>query len=339
MKYGMQRSRVILALERVPGVRRLLRPIYDRWLTFKFELFWKVRNPASRRWFQRQGVALDPVQRSIGDDLKRKGIAITTFDALFGDSGRWESLERSVKAFASGESVRSGIDEYRQALELQRREGPNGPTASQRAKILKKYWVTFYPDDQRPTVSSKNEWLRMALDPRILDLVNSYFGLWSKLTYFDLWHTIPVDGGGGERFGSQRWHRDPDDRTKLRLYLYFVDVDEGAGPLQYVAGSQLTGPLWSLCPWPGPMGAGRVPDSEVERGAPPSGWITCSAPRGSLVICDTIGLHRGGIASTGVRVLATWAFVTPASLHRRRFDVDWSSGAEDLSPAARFAIT
>jgi len=30
----------------------------------------------------------------------------------------------------------------------------------------------------------------ISLHPLVLDVVNSYLGLWSKLIYFDMWHTL-----------------------------------------------------------------------------------------------------------------------------------------------------
>ena len=58
---------------------------------------------------------------------------------------------------------------------------------------------------------------------RLLDLANTYLGMWSKLEYVDLWYTPAADEG--ERKSSQRWHRDFNDRQLLKAFLYLSDVD------------------------------------------------------------------------------------------------------------------
>jgi hypothetical protein len=341
MQYGIRRSRLVTALERVPVAGRWIRRLYDRWLARKFELAWKYfANPPSRRRFASQRCELDRAQQAIVGNLKNRGVTITSFDTVLTDRSRWDGLRRSVDEFSSSEPVREGIALYNRELALLAAQPEGSPISAERARILNKYWITLYAGDETPTIALDDPWMRFALHPRVLDVVNSYFGMWSKLIYFDLWHTVPVEAQS-RRFGSQKWHRDPEDRTKVRLYLYFVDIQAASGPLQYIPGSQLGGPRWDLHAWPGPLGSLPARDEEVERRSPSSDWVTCCGPPGTLVLCDTIGLHRGGIATAGARILATWAFVTPASLHGRRFRVNWrsGSGSDDLSPAARYAIS
>ncbi|MEQ1354486.1 MAG: hypothetical protein ABLT11_10735, partial [Candidatus Acidiferrum sp.] len=57
-------------------------------------------------------------------------------------------------------------------------------------------------------------WLKLGYNRRLLDIANSYVGMWSKLEYVDLWYTPPV--AGDQRKSSQRWHRDFNDRHLLK---------------------------------------------------------------------------------------------------------------------------
>jgi hypothetical protein len=70
--------------------------------------------------------------------------------------------------------------------------------------------------------------------------------------------------------------------------------------------------------------------------------MACTGSAGTLILCDTDGFHRGGIATTGVRLLATWTYVTPGgmlTLAPRRFVVEDLEGEGAwLSAAARFAL-
>ena len=95
--------------------------------------------------------------------------------------------------------------------------------------------------------------------------------------------------------------------------------------------------LWG---WRGPLRAPEYPVAELfDRKFPASGRVMCTGPAGTLVFCDTFGFHRGGISTSSSRLLATWQFVTPASLHVKRYNVDWRhSDAGRLSPEQLFAI-
>ena len=71
----------------------------------------------------------------------------------------------------------------------------------------------------------------------MLDLANAYLQMWAKLSYVDLWYTVPQDTSS-ERKASQLWHFDFDDKHLLKAFLYLRDVDADTGPFEYVAGSQ-----------------------------------------------------------------------------------------------------
>src|SRR5207237_47956 len=79
-------------------------------------------------------------------------------------------------------------------------------------------------------VALDDPWLRFGLNPRLLDIANTYLGMWAKLEYVDVWYTPAA--GAGERQSSQRWHRDFNDRHLLKAFLYLVDVDRDAGPFE-----------------------------------------------------------------------------------------------------------
>src|SRR5262249_48340366 len=83
----------------------------------------------------------------------------------------------------------------------------------------------------------------------------------------------------------------------------------------------------------------RIPQDELEERFPASEWMTCVGPAGTIIICDTVGFHRAGLSTTDARILATWMYLTPASLYQRRYTVDLRSHAESLSPSARYAIS
>jgi hypothetical protein len=125
----------------------------------------------------------------------------------------------------------------------------------------------------------------------------------------------------------------------LKVFLYASDVDERAGPLEYVVGSFARGPSGDVWRKPGGLGQSYIGEEEVDERFPPSGRFTATGRAGTVVFCDTSGLHRGGLATGKPRVFATWCFVTPASLAKRRFKVRFEGTSPQLTAAARFALT
>jgi hypothetical protein len=202
----------------------------------------------------------------------------------------------------------------------------------------------FFPDE--PLLAADDPFLRGVLAPPVLDVVNSYFGLWAKLMSVDVWYSIPHDIG--RRIGSQKWHRDPEDRQMLKVYFYWSDVLDGAGPMEYVEGSaHAGGRMRSYRSWKPFDRVSRYPEENeleariAEMKIQP---VQCAGPAGTVFFCDTSGFHRGGVASTKARLLTVWTFVTPAamehvSVSRRYFRVDRSRGWDRLSEPARFALS
>lgn len=285
-----------------------------------------LRNPASSRRFTAQPRVLTPGQQAAVGDLASRGIAFVQQDRLGIDPTDWTALRSLVRGFAASEQVRERIRDF-PAL------------AESRPLVGDDYMVKLYPES--PMLEASNPLLRVGLSAAMLNVVNGYLGLWSKLVYTDAWHTIPVDIG--RRVGSQSWHRDPEDRKMIKAYLYCADVDAGAGPMEYIPGSALGGRYAHLWPWkPRGTHAERYPsEEEVARHVPPSEWVLCTGSEGTVVFCDTDGLHRGGISRTSARLLATWTFVTPAAMGstvQRRFRIAPGSSAAPPSPEAAFAL-
>jgi hypothetical protein len=293
------------------------------WHGAKYRLYrYFLRNPPSRRKLNSQKPALDSVQQEIVRDLSERGIAFSSFEKLFADGQRWEQLAKAMDTFSNGEKVREGINDYREHF--------------QKAGGAKEYVIKQYP--RFVTVDREDVWLQLGLDSRLLDTVNSYLGLWAKLIHFDTWYTIPL-AADRPAIASQQWHRDPEDEKLIKVFLYFSDVDEGSGPLQYVPGSFPGGPYENVWRKTSVLDATYPPAEEFEKVLPRSKWIACTGLAGTLVFCDTNGFHRGGFATSNARILATWTFVTPASLFPRRFTINTATNQSELSGAARFAIT
>lgn len=137
-----------------------------------------------------------------------------------------------------------------------------------------------------------------------IDLANAYwrekasaaFTLAAKMAW------TPNNKGSGEG-----WHRDS-FFCQFKLILYLNDVDVDGGPFQYIRHSHklpfiiedtITGKL-------GYMNT-RATDSQLNRIITKNSdrLVTFTAPRGTLIIADTSGLHRGMPIRKGCRYALT----------------------------------
>jgi hypothetical protein len=266
--------------------------------------------------------ALDAVQQRIVDSMRQDGIAVVGFRELF-DDDLWRQLSGDIGSFA--EETESRLDDLKQRTE--------GKTYIARRFVVRRAGEEK-PRKWRFRLSDR--WLQTGLSSRILDVVNSYRGESSYLIDIDNWYTIP-DPDADERVESQQWHRDPWDNHIVKVFTYFSDVDEGAGPFEYVRGSPAGGRYGDLWPW---VEEGIYPpQDELEAAVSSADVVTATGSAGTVIFCDTSGFHRGGAARTKPRILSYHTYVDPECTKSPRFRVSWPDDGGDLSPEARFAVS
>jgi hypothetical protein len=304
-------------------VNRLATGLERRGIVATYELHDRLlANRSSRRRFGSGPAQLDDIQRDVLERLRVEGYATLPFTELVPDPGVWQELEADGAGFAA--ETEAGLAREREGgeAELRRREG--------KEFLVRKYsWGVELGLD--------NPWLRLGTNPRLLDLANAYLGMWSKLEYVDVWYTAPA--GGDERKASQRWHRDFNDRHLLKAFLYLVDVDEDTGPFEYVPRSAPGGELDRLWPWR-PLGENYPPEDEFAKSVNGRS-VTFTAPKGTIIFCNTSGFHRGGFARRKPRLLATLTWDSPASLKalsERNYIFRADDGAA-LTEPQRYALT
>jgi ectoine hydroxylase-related dioxygenase (phytanoyl-CoA dioxygenase family) len=277
-------------------VNRVATGLERRGIVATYELHDRVlANRGARRRFAQSQPVLDDVQKGLLERLRQDGYASLPFTELIPEAGVWDELEADAQRFVDETEAGLAREQKGGDAELQRRAG-------------KEFLVRKYSRDEQ--LGSGDPWLRLGINPRLLDLANAYLEMWSKLEYVDVWYTAPA--GTDERRASQRWHRDFNDRHLLKAFLYLVDVDEDTGPFEYVPRSAPGGELEQLWPWR-PLGDNYPPEDEFAQRVNGQS-VTFTAPKGTLIFCNTAGFHRGGFAKTKTRVLATLTWDSPASL-------------------------
>lgn len=278
-----------------------------------------LSNRKSRALFEADRPELDAVQRRILADVEASGFATASFGEVFTDESHWRELEAMRDRFVA----ETEADLAKGGEHVRVRAGKEFVVR------LHSYGAELRPDDS---------WFRAVASRRLLDIANAYLEMWSKLAYVDVWYSVPQPAGT-ERISSQRWHRDYDDKHLLKVFLYLVDVDETMGPFQYVPGSQPGGPYADAWPWE-PLGQNYPTEDELEALVPSSSVRAFTAPKGTLIFCNTAGFHRGGFSTTSPRVLATATYSSPASLASltvRSYELGESLGAID--EPTRFALS
>ena len=302
-------------------VNRVAAALERRGIVATYELHDRLlANRAARRRYAHEPPVLDGVQQGILERLRNEGYATIPFSELAPDL--WGELEPEATRFVSETEAELAREKEGGESALRRREG-------------KEFVVRKYAYDVE--LGLDDPWLQLGLNTRMLDIANAYLGMWAKLEYVDVWYTPPVEDP--ERRSSQRWHRDFNDRHLLKAFLYLVDVDEETGPFEYVPRTAPGNELDYLWPWR-PLGQNYPPENELtEKIADRT--VSFTAPKGTIIFCNTCGFHRGGFAKGKARALATVTYSSPASLAsltERNFSIQ-SDGSNGLDPAQRYSLS
>jgi hypothetical protein len=286
-------------------------------------------NPRSRELFASKPTQLDEIQQEIVDGLNSQGYTVVPLPKLF-SAELWEELAADAAQYTREveRKLAGGTEPKPKKAKL--------PKPGKKPKKEKFFQGRRYKKDP---LTLDSPWLRVGSSARMLDPINTYLGMWSKLSYADQWYT-PPRGSEADRLGSMRWHRDYNDQHLVKVFVYLTDVDEGTGPFEYVPGSARNGPYANEWPWQ-PAGETYPPPEEFEQRIPESAVRTFTAPEGSMIFCNTSGFHRGGFATEKPRSIWVFNYVSPAALEAlvdRNFEVE-GSAHPDLGEMERFALT
>ena len=246
---------------------------------------WRILNREAIRTFTIPH--LNAVQKRILHDLHEKGIATALITELFDDA----VLTTLISDFIRLKTEQKGRQE---------------PT--------KRFLTSFI---KLPAIiNTEDNFIKFILDPKIIDIANSYLGMQSKFYCYTINTTNPVKEGEQPR-QSQRWHRDPQDKKLCKLFLYLSDVDEVSGPFMYVTHSAYGMKYGKLFPQQPPIGY-YPPDGTVEKSVDPKNLHSFTGTTGTIIFADTAGLHKGGYATQKERIMLTAGFRPPHSVTNAR---------------------
>ena len=232
------------------------------------------------------------------ETLNRQGVAVTSASKLLGASGLFNELASAVDS-----REREMSDAIARARTAAARPAPG--------QVQKEFIYQLLGD--RPRLDVNDIYLRFALETPLLAIANAYFGMYTRLRYYNVWHTFTTDG---DARSSQLWHADRDDlHYVLKVFVNMSDVHEGAGPFTYAPGTHAKGSRRRQPAYLFKEGfTTRSNDEQMAEVVPPRDWITSVGPRGTIILADTRGYHKGGLARTDDRIMYTCMFTSSTAL-------------------------
>lgn len=276
---------------------------------------WKIFNWKGDALYKEYCPKLNPIQENVVNELKNNGVVSLDIGDIFPENNPLSDLIDYIDHNGNNDKVEP------------------------RKNYLHHYWDE--PSSETAIIDFENPFINLILDSKFLDIVNSYMESCSKLIYFDLAKTNPVVNGN-PAIASQRWHRDSGMKKVLKAFIYLNDVDESSGPFKYIIKSHASGPRGRLFPQ---KQFGRhgfyPPDGMVEKHVEKKEIKSFFGKAGTIIFCDTTGLHKGGYATSKSRIMFTSMFVFEGDFIRPKFKITAESQhhKDSLNDVSRFSLT
>ncbi|MFT7485585.1 MAG: hypothetical protein ACI9F9_001435 [Candidatus Paceibacteria bacterium] len=164
----------------------------------------------------------------------------------------------------------------------EQRYGGEGPQATRHAIL----------DD---VILGQQPLAELAFDPTLVAVAREYLRCEPVLTHAHmLWSQAVFNEP--DSLASQLFHFDMNRLNFLKALIYLTDIDEKNGPHCYVRGSHRHKPdaLWR---------DGRIPDSDIAEHFPLQDIFEIAGKRGTLLLVDTRGFHKGKMLDEGERLI------------------------------------
>ena len=299
-------------------LKRLHRVMEERWGTG--DALWRevVNRQAARLHQQHPLPVATPLAQQVLSDLLAEGVAVFPAAGL-----------------ADGAEIFERLAEQEQRIV----EAHAGEITAERAAFAKDgrgykgYQLNFQPGDTED-LEAGDASVRFALHPEILGVVNAYLGLYAELRKLEYWYVLPSERQAP--MYSQLWHRDFEDISLVKVFLYLSDIDEHSGPFAFVRGTHQGRLRWRDPQSIAARRTNRASDEDIAAIVPRERWFVGTGPKGTVVMAATKGYHKGGLATKRDRRLLTANYFSPWC--RVRYPIKRIRGIPSTAhPAMRFA--
>ncbi len=141
---------------------------------------------------------------------------------------------------------------------------------------------------------------RLVSDPLWLGIAQRYLRCEPVLDHVVMWWSTSALQRASST-AAQLYHMDMDLIRFLNFFVYLTDVTSDTGPHCYVAGSHRRKP-------PALLQDRRFGDRELEQHYPNEAFRELIGPRGTVVMADTLGFHKGKPPVRGHRLVFQFVF-------------------------------
>lgn len=253
-------------------------------------LYRNVELPLKNKSYFASSQHLAEREQAVLKILMQDGIAVLNLDELM-DSTLMDVANSEYAQFLSNPQ----IQQIKSATHSGEKNNPLG---------YKNYNLRY--SSVNPVQAAQSALLQIGLSDTLGKIASAYFKEPAVLRYADYWLSMPIPAA--ERNFSQNWHRDPEDQQILKVFIYLNTVDENNGAFEYVKGSHSQGTFNTIFPYDKEH-PNNYPEEQLLRDAIPQQAFTVnSGSKGTIIICDTHGFHRGGYCKTGDRWLMTFMY-------------------------------
>lgn len=138
----------------------------------------------------------------------------------------------------------------------------------------------------------------------LLSLAQTYLGSVPRVDVLALWWNTAFNSRPSEN-AAQLFHFDMDRIKWLKIFIYLTDVHAENGPHSFVKGSHKTSGI------PGELlarGYARLTDQEIATHYSSERIVEFPGQRGTIIVEDTRGLHKGKLVETGDRLVLQLQF-------------------------------
>jgi hypothetical protein len=243
-------------------------------------------------------IELNNIQKKIINDLRNNGYCTCHYDDIFGEG----SFMKEV--YPHSKKIKNKLEN----------KLINDNTVF---RSDKKFVARYYSNNS--IIKIKSILNNLSVTDFFWDIAYKYLGSIPKITNLDYWLNIPTNIK--KPTSSQLWHKDYEDLSLLKVFIYLEDVDENSGPFSYVSASHETGPNSNLFKRNYPNGI-VLKDEEVNKHFSSDKILRFKVPKGTLVFVDTSGIHRGGFCTKSNRFLFTFTYTSFAGISPRNFKLD-----------------
>jgi hypothetical protein len=164
----------------------------------------------------------------------------------------------------------------------------------QHVNLNKPIATTFRYDTNEILKSEKIQ--NIIIDPKILSLCQSYFKTIPIIDVVSSWWSFPSNDP--DNYSAQYWHYDLDRPQWLKVFFFLTDCTEKNGAHKFIKNSHII-----LNKNFFKKGYTRIKDELIRDNFQKNKIITMSAKKGSILIEDTLGLHKGQKLDEGNRLV------------------------------------